>query len=180
MSVILKSGISTNLATVDTNGNLFVIAYGTAATGTSVPSNAQLEGFRAATTYPTAVTDGQLVAGMADKAGRPAVVLNAVRDLVGTAAFQSTGSSLATFIAAGATGVFNDIVELVLTNESSTATIVSLSDGTTTYKFALIGNGGVAKTFATPLVATSSATAWQISNSAAVNVDCVAVFAKNK
>jgi len=63
---------------------------------------------------------------MADKAGRQAVVINSIRDLTGTWAYQSTGSS-ATMISS-ISGYFLDIVELVLTNESSTATIVSISD----------------------------------------------------
>ncbi len=94
--------------------------------------------------------------------------------------YQSTAASPATMIASGGAGVYTDITELVLTNESATATIVSITDGTLTYKFALAGNGGLTKTFATPLKASSTATAWQVSNSAAVNVDCVGVVINNK
>jgi hypothetical protein len=83
-------------------------------------------------------------------------------------------------IASGGTGVFTDITELILTNESATATIVSISDGTIAYNFALAANGGLTKTFATPLKATSAATAWTVSNSSAVNVDCVGVVIDNK
>lgn len=168
---------------LDNAGNLLVntkTGAAIAATGATAPTSAALGGLRAATTYPTAVTDGQMVAGMADKAGRTAVVLNSVRDLIGTASVQSTSASPAAFITAGGTGVFNDICELVLTNESATATIVSISDGTTTFKFALAGNGGMTKTFATPLVQGGTATGWTISNSAAVNVDAVVVYVKNK
>ena len=55
-----------------------------AATAATVPANAIQQGARAATAYPTAVTDGQLVGEMADKAGRLVTVLNTPRDLVGT------------------------------------------------------------------------------------------------
>src|SRR6266403_3874144 len=58
------------------------------ATAATVPANAVLKGLRAATTYPTAVTDGQMVAAMGDKAGRQAVVLNAPRDLLGVQTTQ--------------------------------------------------------------------------------------------
>lgn len=99
----------------------------------------------------------------------------------GSVSVQSTASSPATLIAAGATGIFNDIITLVLTNEG-TATIVSISDGTVTYKFSLgavaSANANLVINFATPLQATSSATAWTISNSAAQNVDVVATYVK--
>lgn len=151
-----------------------------AATAASVPANAVYKGVRGTTAFPTAVTDGQMVGAMADKAGRQVVVPNAVRDLVGTQQLNSSSSSLVSFIAAGATGVFNDIITFVATNESSTATIVSLSDGTLTYKFALAANGGIVINYNTPIPAASSATAWQVLNSAAVAVDFHAVYAKNK
>ena len=150
---------------------------GTAAT---VPANAVQIGNRGTTALPTAVTDGQLVAPLADKYGRQVSVLNSIRSLLGTASVQSTSASPATFITAGGTGVYNDILELILTNESATATIVSISDGSTTYKFALAGNGGLTKSFANPLVQAGTATNWTISNSAAVNVDAVVVFRADK
>jgi hypothetical protein len=153
------------------------------ATGSAVPANAFFAGLQAQTSYPTAASSGNLVGAMADKAGRQAVVLNTVRDLVGTAALSSSSSSATSFISAGGSGVFNDICELVITNESSTATVVSLSDngsGGTVYKFAIAANGGMTKTFATPLPQGTSNAAWDVLNSAAVALDYVAVFAKNK
>lgn len=153
----------------------------TAATAATAPTKAIEVGAVAATAYPTAVTNGQLIGVMSDKAGRPAVVLNTVRDLVGAAVVSNNSSaSGVSFIGAGAAGVFNDIITLVLTNRSSTATVVSLTDGTATYTFALAGNGGVVVNFPTPLPATSSATAWTIGNSATVACDYIAVYAKNK
>jgi hypothetical protein len=149
------------------------------ATAASVPANALLEGARGATTFPTAVTDGQMVAVMADKAGRTISVANAPRDLIGTVMLNSSSNSLVSFIGLIAS-TFTDIITFIATNESSTATIVSLSDGTVSYKFALAANGGIVINFPTPLPATSSATAWQVLNSAGVAVDYVAVYAKNK
>jgi hypothetical protein len=160
-------------------GNAGAILDG--ATAASVPANAILQGLRAATTYPTAVTDGQMVGAMADKAGRQATVLNAPRDLIGTSIVSnSSATSAASLIGAGASGVFNDIITLIITNRSSTATVVSLTDGTTTYTFAIAANGGIVCNFPTPLPATSSATAWTIGNSAAVACDYMTVYAKNK
>jgi hypothetical protein len=120
--------------------------FGTA----SNPINA---GSLAATALPSAATGGNIVSNMADKFGRQAVVLNSVRDLIGTVQVNSSSSSPVTFIAAGSTGVFNDIITFVATNESATATIVSLLDGSTTYKFALAANGGIVINFPTPLPA---------------------------
>lgn len=166
------------IGTVRNLGNAGGIIDG--ATAASVPANAVQQGARAATAYPTAVTDGQLVAPMADKAGRQVVVANAVRDLVGTAAVSASAASGTSLIAAGGTGVFNDIVSLTITNESATATVVSLTDGTVTYKFAIAGNGGGHFSFPTPLPATSTATAWTVGNSATVALDYVVLFVKNK
>jgi hypothetical protein len=151
-----------------------------AATAATAPANAIQVGLLAATQYPTAVTNGQLVGGMSDKAGRAAVVLNCPRDISACTFVQSTSSATTTLVGAGSTGVFRDFSELILTNESSTATIASLSDGTITYKFALAGNGGGVFPFLTPLKATSSATQWTLSNSAAVNVDAVVIYINNQ
>jgi hypothetical protein len=150
-----------------------------AITGTTAPAAALQAGLVAATAFPTGVTNGQLVGAMGDKAGRTVIVSNAPRDLIGTASVQSTSAVLATLVAAGAAGVFNDLISLTLSNEG-TATVVSLSDGTTTYKFALGAGAVLAVVFPSTLPATSSATVWQVSNSAAQNVDCVVTYAKNK
>jgi len=155
-------------------------AFDAPVTGTA-PANAVYQGLRAATTYPTAGTDGQMVASMSDKAGRSVVVANAPRDLIGTAVVSnnSTASGVS-FIGAGASGVFNDIITFIATNRSSTATVITLTDGTASYTFAIAGNGGIVINFPTPLPATSSATAWTIGNSATVACDYIAVYAKNK
>jgi hypothetical protein len=155
-------------------------AFDAPATGTA-PANVLYQGIRGATTFPTAGTDGQIVAEMGDKAGRPVMVLNTPRDLVGAAVVSNNSSaSGVSFIAAGATGVFNDIITFVATNRSTSATIVTLTDGTASYTFALAANGGIVINFPTPLPATSTATAWTIGNSATVACDYMAVFAKNK
>lgn len=176
--------LSDGSAAVGTAGNpLGVKDSSDGSTGASVPSIAIQAGARAATAYPTAVTDGQMVGVMADKAGRLATVLNAPRDLVGTASLSSSSGTAVSFIGAGAANVFNDITTLVITNESSTATIVTLSDngsGGNTYKFAIAANGGIVINFPTPLPQGTSAAAWDVLNSAAVALDYFAIFVKNK
>ena len=169
---VLKVGVTGNAGA----------AFDAPVTGTA-PANVLYQGDRAATTYPTAATDGQIVAVMSDKVGRGVVVANAPRDLIGTVMLNSSSSSAVSFITAGGSGVFNDIISLIITNESSTATIVSLSDngsGGTVYKFAIAANGGIVINFPTPLPQGTSNAAWDVLNSAAVACDYIAVFAKNK
>jgi hypothetical protein len=178
LRTVLNAETSKVIGTVRNLGNAG--AAFDAATGATVPANAIQVGGLAKTALPTAASDGQLVAPLADKFGRQAVVLQGDRALTTPFSYQSTAASPATMIASGGTGVFTDITELILTNESATATIVSISDGTIAYNFALAANGGLTKTFATPLKATSAATAWTVSNSSAVNVDCVGVVIDNK
>lgn len=124
-----------------------------------------------------AKTDLDTIAG-AVSASKITVSPNGVRANIGTATVQSTSASAVTLIAA-ISSTHTDILQLILTNESSTATVVSISDGASTYKFAIAASGGGSFTFNSPLPATSTDTAWTVSNSAAVNVDCVVTYVKN-
>lgn len=135
----------------------------------------------AATALPTAVAGGAVVRPLADKFGRATVVLNTVRDLVGTAVLSNnSAASAASLIASVGTGIFADIITFIATNRSATATVVTLTDGTVSYTFALAANGGIVINFPTPLPATTAATAWTVGNSATVACDYVAIYAKNK
>jgi hypothetical protein len=151
-----------------------------AATAATAPANAIQQGVLGKTALPTAVSDGQLVAPMSDKYGRQVVALNTVRDLIGHQSVQTTDTSAHDLVTAGATGIFNDLIFLSITNETATATVVSLSDGTTTYKFAIPSSGGGPINFGGILTAASTATAWTVTSSATVTLDFVAIFAKNK
>jgi hypothetical protein len=168
-----------NLASIKADADIIAAAVG--APAATAPTKAILEGLRAnvGTTLPTAVTDGQLVDAMADKLGRTVTLSNGHRSLLGTAVLSSSSNSLVSFIGSAGGSLFTDIVTFIVTNESSTPTVVSLSDGTTTYKFAIAANGGGVFTFASPLPATSAATAWQVLNSAGVALDYVALYVKN-
>lgn len=148
-------------------------------TASSVPANALYHGVRAATAYPTAVTDGQMVGAMGDKAGRQVVVTSAPRDLTSGFVLQTTDASSHTLIAAAAS-TFADISLLVITNETATATVVSLGDGTATYKYAIASNGGAVVPFNPPLPATSANTAWTVTSSAVVTLDFSGTYVKNQ
>lgn len=153
------------------------------ATGASVPENALQDGWRGATAYPTAVSDGQLVAPMTDKAGRPAVVLNSVRDLVGAATGNIDSSSATSLISAGGSGVFDDLVSIIFTNSTATGTSVTITDngsGGNSYTFDLAANGGMVATFPTPLPQGTANAAWDISCSPAETVHYTIVYVKNK
>lgn len=165
------------------SGNSNVSNFPQGATAAAVPANAEYAGYRGTTAYPTAVSDGNLVAGMADKAGRQVVVVNTPRDLVGTATLSSANNAATTLIAAGGAGVFNDIISLVITSEGNVATVVSLSDSNaagTIYKFSLAPFGGVVWSPASPIPQSNSAINWQVLNSNAQALDYAVVYAKNK
>ncbi len=99
------------------------------------------------------------------------------RSTVKAVSVKNTGSS-GTLIGA-VSSVYNDILGIVLTNETATATVVSISDGTATYKFALAANGGGVFQFPYFLPATSLDTNWTISNSASSTVDAVVTYVAN-
>jgi hypothetical protein len=114
------------------------IAGGTAgaaidgAIGAAPPANALQIGAKAATANPANATAGNQVALMADKAGRLVMTLGQVRELVGVvsnAAIVNTTET--TIIPAGGAGVFNDLVALIISNNSATApTTVTIKDAT--------------------------------------------------
>ena len=152
----------------------------TSALAATAPTKAISTSARAATALPTAVTDGQAVHPMADKYGRLAIAGGTVRDLIGTASVQTTDTSAHNLIASGGGSVKTDITFLSITNETATATVVSLSDGTTTYKFAIPASGGGPINLGrNALPATSAATAWTVTSSATVTLDFVAIYEKN-
>lgn len=101
------------------------------ATGSAVPANAFLVGDRAATSLPSAVSNGQLVGQMADKFGRAVVLPNAMRDLVlPITQLTLTSTTSETTLIGQVASTFNDILSLVVINTSATATQVDFRDST--------------------------------------------------
>jgi len=148
----------------------------------TAPTNGVQELARAATTFPTSATDGQTVVPAMDHAGKTVVTLHAVPELVGNVSVQTTDNSSHTLIGAGTSNVYNHITFLMITNETTTAAIVSLSDGTVTYKFniaGVVGAGGPIN-FGGLLKATSSATNWTVQASANATLDYVASYIQYK
>jgi hypothetical protein len=89
---------------------------------------------------------------------------------------QTTDNSLHTLIAAAGSGIRVNITGLIITNESGTATVISLGDGTVTYKIALAANGGIACMI--PLIASNPNVAWTVTSSAVVTLDFIVNYLK--
>lgn len=123
---------------------------------------------------------GTFTAAGVDNNGNLNVNIQASSDsgmTVSTASVQQSSATPSTLISAGAAGIYNDIASMAVTNESSTATVVSLIDGSgTTFKFALAANGGISYNPALPLPQALPATAWTVSNSASVTCDFVVIY----
>lgn len=185
MSLVIKSGASNNTWTINSNGAGLTADQSSSATAAAAPAFAVEDGLVAATAYPTAVTNGQLVGAMGDKAGRSIAVLNAPRDIIGAQATTITASTSNTpFITAGASGVFNDIISLVITNSSATATLVTLTDdgaSGNSYIVSIAANGGIVMNFPTPIPQGTAAANWDATCGTSVSsIYIIAVFAKNK
>jgi hypothetical protein len=99
----------------------------------------------------------------------PAIVLDGPRQAKGAQTLTTTDASSHTLITAGATGVFNDIETIIITNTSATSVEVDISDGTVTYPFYAPAGDMRGITVPTLLCATSAATAWTAQSSSGVS-----------
>jgi len=187
LHTVIDSGTVTTVSTLTTVTNAVKVegnAGGAfdAATGAAPPANAILQGAVAASALPTAVTVTDLVAPMADKFGRQVILHNSIRDLTAQQATTITAStSSTTVVTAAGSGVYADITHLTITNSSATALIVTLGDGTNSYIYALAANGGLTTSYPTPLVATSTNTAWTLTCGTSVSSIYVVIqYIKNK
>lgn len=156
------------------------------AVGSGVPAGAVYAGCQALTSYPTAASTGNLTGETCDKAGRPVVVLNGMRDISGAVYSQNTSSTYASLISAGGSGVYNDITSISCSNEGSTATVVTINDDGTsgnTYVFNIAGAagayGGIVLTGG-PLKQGTSNAAWEMKNSGSATIDCNLTYVSNK
>lgn len=109
-------------------GNTAVV--GPTASGAALTVPPVTIGGRAATTAPTAVTDGQVVNAMFSKTGKQ-VVIATLRTMKSSQKTTITASTTeTTIITAGAAGVFNDLYGLVLANSGASTTKVDIRDVT--------------------------------------------------
>jgi hypothetical protein len=182
-SVTANAGtnLNTSLLALESGGNLAKIASVTGAPGATFPGTSAAIGLRGATTFPTAVTDGQLASAMGDKAGRQVAVLNAPRDLISPlviSPFTATGTAFGILTAAASS--FYDFSSLIITNPQTVATTFTLADGVNSYPFNLAPNGGIAHGFPSPLPMGAAAATWTGQLSAVGTVSFIAIYVKNK
>ncbi len=172
-------------ATYDLYGRLWTATAGDVAHDAVDQLNPVKIGGQARQTNPTAVADADRVNAMYDDVGRAVVVVGHARDLVSHQHTEiASSSSETTVVTAGAAGVFNDIVSIVLTNQTATACVATIKDstgGTTRMKVALAANGGAVITPSVPIPQlAAAANNWTVTlSSAAVTVDCFFQFVKN-
>ncbi len=159
---------------------------GTVAHDSADSGNPVKIGGKARTANPTAVADADRVDAMFDDIGRQVVVLSQVRDLVVHQHTQiASSSSETTILTAGASGVFHDLTQLVITNQTATAVNVTIKDatsGTTRMVIALpaAAGGGVVIPFPVPAPQASAANNWTATlSSAAVTVNFYVQAVKN-
>ena len=138
----------------------------------------------ARTTNPTAVADGADVSASFDKVGRQLVWPFQVRDLIATAsALLSTGTET-TLLAAGAAGVFHDLLEITASNNSTVAQVVSIRDATAAGVVRTItaeANKSVSMRFPVPVIQNTAAAIWTVDmddvTGTTITID--AIFIKN-
>ncbi|HRA21065.1 MAG TPA: hypothetical protein PLZ56_11510 [Anaerolineae bacterium] len=170
-----------------TNAGTFAVQAATAgdvAHDAADSGNPVSQGLNARTTNPTAVADGDRVRAVADDVGRQVVRVGQVRDLMTHAHTQiASSSSETTILAAGAAGVFHDLTQLVITNQTATAVNVTIKDdtaGTTRMIIALAASGGAVIPFHRPVNQAVAEKPWTATlSSAAVTVNFYVQAEKN-
>lgn len=144
---------------------------GTASPGSSVPSSAIYVACRAATTQPTAVTDGQLVGPMCGTQGKIVVDPFAPSSLRVNGTATSTDTSAHSIIAAGATGIKNYItgVQCGRTDTGTSPIVITFSDANSTKMIIpAAGNGGANNMDFLSPIATATATAFTFTSGTGV------------
>lgn len=171
----------------DTNGRLHVVnsagVAGDIAHDAADSGNPVKMGGKARTTNPTAVANADRVDATFDDIGRQVVVLNQVRDLVGSQVTTISNSTSETTVVTAIASTFCDLTSLTLTNATATAVVATLKDataGTTRGIYALAASGGVTIPFPVPKAQAAVNNNWTITLSAlSITVYVVAEYVKN-
>jgi hypothetical protein len=173
-SPVLSAQINGSVALTGTSPITGDIAHDASDSGNPVKIGGQ-----ARQTNPTAVADGDRVNAIFDDLGRQVVVLNGIRDLMSRQATTLTSTTAETTIVTGTASVFHDLANLVITNSSATATVVTIRDATATSPVmvvAIAANGGAVIPFNCPLKQTVVNNNWTAQCS--VSVASIEVFAQ--
>ena len=171
-------GTVTTVTTVTTVSTLTTCSTVTTLTGSGVADDAadsgnpHKVGAVARTTNRTAVADGDRVNLAADDIGRLVTVTGQVRDLMThTTTTISASTAETTVLAAGAAGVFHDLVCVIVANTSGTAARIDFRDATAgTIRFSIYAPAGQTVGFvpARPVTQATTAANWTAQSSASV------------
>lgn len=176
--------------TVATSAAALPLPTGAAVSSTvaaAVPATAVAVGLRAATANPGNATSGNLVQAMADKAGRVVVTPTQVRELIGIQQTSVAVTTETTIVTAGAAGVFNDLIGLIITTAGAAAQTITIKDATggTTRMVLNYPNAAVAPAapmqlmFSVPISQATAAANWTVTQSLATACNYTAIYAKN-
>lgn len=188
--VTVNNGSGANAVNIQDGGNSITVDGTVSATAAGDVAHDGIDsgnpvkiGGKARTANPTAVANGDRVDAFYDKVGRPAVVVGQVRDLMVHQYTQLANTTQTTVLAAGGSGVFHDLTQLILTNASGTAVSVTFKDatsGTTRLVVDLAANGGAVIHFPRPLTQSASNNNWTATLSASsVTVNITVQAEKN-
>lgn len=127
-------------AAIPTGANVIGKVSGDTATGATFPTNPVGSGMRAATSSPTAVSNGQLVAPMADSLGRAITKEGAPADLDWFVSIFPTTTTNTTLKAAAGSGLRNYITSLTVSALSTYASggFVVIKDNNSPALFSLV------------------------------------------
>lgn len=142
------------------------IVKGDTATGATFPANPFGEACRAATSAPTAVSDGQLVAALCGIEGKRVTLPYAIKELQVRGAASGTDGSAHSIIASAGGSLKNYVTDLECYNTSATTITMTFSDAASSV-FIVPAGAGFMKTFNVPL-ATAAATAFSFTASTGV------------
>lgn len=113
-------------------------------------------------TNPTAVQDGQRVGAGFDDLGRQLTRPYQVRDLI-TTAYASLTTGTKTSLIAGVAGAYFDLVQISCYNNSDAATVVTLTDESTTIRTIPVPASNVTHiNYNVPLKQSATGVAWYV------------------
>jgi len=133
-------------------------------------------------TNPVATTTGNVLPAVFDDVGRQVTYPYQVRDLITTAYVSVANGTVIDLLAGGGTGIFHDLVQIQLSNNSGVAaTIVLLDDSTTVATFVVPANSSVNFTYPTPIPQSSANGDWEVdmTDITGTTVSITALFIKN-
>lgn len=142
---------------------------GTKASGATADTYPLLNGGRAATAAPTAVTDGQAVSQLMGETGKQVVLPYSLKETAVRGTTTSTDTSAHTIIASAGGSLKNYITGLQCgrTDAGATAIVLTLSDAASTV--VILPSGGATNIMFPVPLATAAATAFQVTSGTSVS-----------